>query len=618
MPIYETDIEGNDRTIHITSSDLSWEKPYGKEEENLYFHYDADTSLPSTILNLQDTAYRMAVLPEGTFDYVFNNNYTSGGNEKPQSYYGTDEYKYNLDLVNKYTYWIWGNSENCGLVLYRKSAKVWTLSLIQGFYQSNVAEDSYIYNLASVDLTYDNLKAVMFTCDSESMRTALANGYIDLEYIVNTTDEYYVYKWDYLAGYVPYGQLPTPNFNYCYEQNGTWHDLMDITNPRPEYIVNPSKPARLVDVNFNLGTHTKIGGDGYGSAQIEVSNPFINADFNNSEAGGFGLYPTQSDDIGFTDADNLTIDAVTSGFLTLYNPTASEVKSFNNFLLSGLTDSVADNLKKLQASPMEFLIFIAQCHFSPPTSVIEQISFAGVGSGVNSKVVSKQYYTLDCGTINIPEASQTFLDYEASKVSIYLPYAGIKELNVQDVTKSSVHVKYQINMLTGDCLIQVRVDRNARRHGDTDVNAILYHFTGNVYTTLPISATDWRGAISAGLSLITAGASAMQGNAGGAVGGIVDAVVSKKVAVNRAGSTSSSFGYMDNQKPYLILERVIPNIPTDYGKGNGYTTNMNKQISNLRGYTEIEGDSLRINDFKGITQEEFDMLKDICNGGIIL
>jgi hypothetical protein len=326
------------------------------------------------------------------------------------------------------------------------------------------------------------------------------------------------------------------------------------------------------------------------------------------------------------DASGMAVNCVNSGFVTLFNPTLAQVKSFNDYLFTNIDDQISQQLKRLWSDPLDYILFIAMCHFNPPHTVDDNILFAGIDTGVQAHVINNQYKDINCGSVNIPGDCGNFLDFNnMTKVSIYLPYAGIKQLSSDDIIGSTVTCKYHIDMLSGNCLITLKCHRDVRREADAQLDDEVYVFTGNCFQTFPITGTDWRGLYNSIINVIT-GAGSIAGGVGsgnvGAIGSglgnIANGIMSEKVSVETSGNLSSCFGYMGIQTPYIILERPITSNPKNYQEFKGFTLNMRYKLGNLKGYTEIEGGTLKTNDLDGITDQEAEMLKTICEQGFIL
>ena len=362
-------------------------------------------------------------------------------------------------------------------------------------------------------------------------------------------------------------------------------------------------------------------------------NPFSDDEFGdepagsggvNTSGGGYGTPATDTGDVDGESADDLNqLTAINSGLATLFNPTQAELAAFAEWLYTDITDSMADQLKKLQTNPLDYILFVSLCKFNPPTSGRMEIGFAGFGSGVTAQKISNQFMEINCGTIDYAEQFSSFLDYH-SKVQIYLPFCGTHDLKVDDVMGSKIKVNYLIDLLSGSCIARVKITRAIRSTApqDSRVNDVIYEFQGNVYLTMPISSTDWRGTYQALVSLaggIVQGAASGGGfgAAAGAVTGAANLIMSEKVSVSRSGQAGSAYGYMNNKKPYLILERPIQSVPTNWGGFEGYMSNNRAKVANLRGYTETDPDTLWADNMH-CTDAEAAEIRSLFTSGVYL
>lgn len=345
----------------------------------------------------------------------------------------------------------------------------------------------------------------------------------------------------------------------------------------------------------------------------------------NTTGGGYGTPSQDTGDVDGEDADDLNLlTAINSGLCTLYNPTAAELSAFASFLYTGITDSIANQLKKLVANPLDYILFVALCKFNPVTSGREEISFAGIGSGVSAPKIVNQFMEVDCGTVSYDEQFKSFLDYAPnSTVKLYLPFCSIVDLSINDIMGSKINVNYLIDLLSGSCLARVKITRAVRSNApyDSRVNDVIYEFPGNVYLTVPISGTDWRGAYQA---LVGLAGGVVSGIATGGVGGamaiassVASSVTSQKVSVSRSGQAGSSYGYMNNKKPYFILERPIQSVPTNWGAFEGYMLNTREKIGSLKGYTEIDSGTIWTDNIP-CTEAEAEEIRQLFNSGVYL
>lgn len=380
---------------------------------------------------------------------------------------------------------------------------------------------------------------------------------------------------------------------------------------------------KIGDTDLTEG-YEKIAGSLYGDSEVDIGDDPFGYGGHNSNNGGGGKWDKSCDQGGWTEDDQFTIDALNSGFFTLYNPSKDEIKAFNNFLFTDITDSMATQLKKLIANPLDYVVFMAMCHFKPNISNNKSaIKFCGIDSGVGAYTVTKQNYKIQCGSVELFEENETasFLSYSPyCKAHLYLPYIGIVDINIDEIMNAVTTIQYRIDLLTGSCIAQIIVKRTESRCGSdiTYTNGItIGEYTGNCYQNLPLSATDWRGLFQGIVQFAGGLLSGMTGNAGG-FGAMASAVVAQKENVSRSGQLGANYGYLGYQKPYLLLERPNIDMPKGFGSFQGWTCNIRKPLSHFKGYTEIEPDCWWTDKINGITEEEAQMLKDDFANGVYL
>lgn len=253
---------------------------------------------------------------------------------------------------------------------------------------------------------------------------------------------------------------------------------------------------------------------------------------------------------------------------SIYNPTLAQVKQFGGWLWS---DNFIDQLKKMFQEPAQAIIGLHKVYGTPITGEESTIVVGYLNSGVPSKTVTKQYITIDCGAVSLPEFFGNVLDYTATDVSIFLPFVGVRQLSTADVMRSTISVKYHIDVLTGTGLAEISVRRDA-------AGGVLYQFSCDCAERFPISSGSYMGIIG-GLAGVGAGiATAATGNllAGGLMA--ANAIGNSHFDVSRTGNFSGNAGAMGGKKPYLIISRGQPataaNFPAYVGKPVNHTTTV--------------------------------------------
>jgi len=543
------------------------------------------------------------------------------------------EYKQAREDFENNTSFLYGSFEDgYGLYMVKSSNNTFRLRLLHGFYDhiTDIEQDIHKYyyhdNMPSVhDFTIEELSSVFFfwynsiydVDRSEISMIAVPNSELNtsVRYTIGYNTPEVAGGFRYVGWKEGYNLGTLEDSAFC-----KWDSSL-------EFITYPIYPFQILYGNKDVGHYSWYSYETPTNTfrlKGQDLQDFYEEDVDNAgpstAAGGGGGYPTNSDECKDPDAEDLnSVNVVNSGLVTLYNPSMGGLQSFANFLFTGITDNIATQLKKLVSNPIDYVLFCSLCKFTPPISDAEEITFCGIGTGVTSNVIPNQFYTLDCGTLEIPEDSETFMDFSPhSKVQLYVPYCGIHELNPDDIKGSKVHIKYNIDMLSGSCVASVEVQRRSRDFTDASINTSLYKFNGNCYLTMPLSATDWRGAYNsmiqfAGGIVATAAGKPMEG-----IGAIASAVTQQKVSVGRSGPGGSNYGHMSDGKPYFILSRPTPSIPYNFKGFEGYKSNIRYNLRQLKGYTEIDENTLWTDGFEKATEKECQMIKEIMSKGVYL
>lgn len=293
---------------------------------------------------------------------------------------------------------------------------------------------------------------------------------------------------------------------------------------------------------------------------------------------------------------------------SIYNPSQAEVNSFGSWLWSS---NFVDQLKKIFNDPMQAIIGLHKVFATPFTSGTGTIKVGYLDSEVSSKLVSNQYTSIDCGTIDLYEYFGNVLDYTETEIYIYLPFVGIVPLNVYDVMRSSINVKYKVDVLTGACLCSVNVNRDLS-------GGQLYTYSGNCAVQYPLSSGSYMGIVASALGV--AGSVVGTIASGGAMlplalGVGASALTSAKTRVEHSGSISGNAGAMGIKKPYIIIKRPQTAYANDFNYYNGIAQNEKVSLSTLSGFTKIKYVNL-----EGIqaTSKEMEMIENELLKGVLI
>ena len=321
--------------------------------------------------------------------------------------------------------------------------------------------------------------------------------------------------------------------------------------------------------------------------------------------GGTGDYDNTTDTMGVPDLP--TLSAASTGFLTLFNPTAAQMRSLASYMWSGLFD--IDTFKKIFADPMQCILGLSIVPVNVPSGGSANVKVGNIDTGVSMTLASSQYVSLICGTVSIKEYWGSYLDYEPyTKIDLYLPYCGIHPLSTDDVMGKTVGVTYHVDVLSGACVAYVTVG-----------GQVLYSYAGQCGSSIPITGNDWTNVINGALSIAgsigtmvaTGGASAPM-----AIGNIAStAVNSMKPNVEKSGSISGTAGLMAVQTPYLIITRPRQAVPERQNAYMGYPAFITESLGQLHGYTEVE--SIHLEHIPA-TGAELAEIESLLKSGVIL
>lgn len=322
--------------------------------------------------------------------------------------------------------------------------------------------------------------------------------------------------------------------------------------------------------------------------------------------GGGGDYNPTSDPINLPTLPNLS--AVGSGMITLYNPTTAQLNALGGYLWSGSEDFF-DNLSKMWNDPMSALVSLGIFPLAPNVGSVGEVKIGSMRTGVSMPILASQYKQFDCGSLDLTEYFGSALDYNPySKVSIFIPFCGVQSLNIDDVMGSTLRLVYNVDMLTGAFACVLKVTRK-------NLDSVLYHFSGNMMTPLPMSSNDFSGLYNSVVQMAGGILSVASGNVTGGTLTVASSVLGQKESIGRSGSISGNSGLMDNMTPYLIVERPIQSLANGYKHFVGYPSNITYTLGGLSGYTEIES---VISNTLTCPQIEQDEIIDLLKGGVYL
>lgn len=304
----------------------------------------------------------------------------------------------------------------------------------------------------------------------------------------------------------------------------------------------------------------------------------------------------------------LPVTGAATGLGAVYVPTLEQLKNFSQWLWS---NDFIDQLLKLFNNPMDAIVGLHQIYFSPTIAGSTGIQVGYLNSQVQSNYTLERFHTIDCGTISLNEKHYNVFDYSPyTNIELYLPFIGMVPLNVGDVMRSKINIKYTCDVLTGACIANVYVERDG-------ITAVMYTFGGNCASSYPLSSGSYIGIISSIVGVVAhVGAAVATGGSTlpFSVVGIANNIMGARTNVQTSGGFGGNTGAMAIKKPYLIIRRQYSAMANNYMEYVGNPLNETLSLSSVSGYTKVEEIHLDGN----VTSEEKNEIEQLLHEGIYL
>lgn len=341
------------------------------------------------------------------------------------------------------------------------------------------------------------------------------------------------------------------------------------------------------------------------SQYIEYTDPYAQGG-NTDTSEMIGDFDITSDPIDFPPLP--TFGAVDSGFISLYNPTLSELQNLARYMWTNPLFDISA-WKKIFADPMDAILGLSIVPVAVPESSARSITVGNIVTDVSMKVATSQFVEVRCGSLNVNEFWSGYLDYEPyTKAEIYLPFCGVHQISVDDIMNKTIEVRYHIDILSGACCAFVKCGES-----------VLYQFIGQCSSSIPISGNDFTNVINGVLSATTAIGSLVA--TGGASAPLAVPALSAtalnalKPNIEKSGAMGGTGGMLAIQKPYLVLTRPKQAHPENQNHYTGYPSFITENLGDLSGYTEIE--KIHLEGVPG-TDAELSEIETLLKGGVIL
>ena len=569
--------------VHESSEELfvflERQSMYGHNVASMYFvtKYKGVHTIPSIpnvtdiyYDNIRPTEYYHLNTKYGDISFISStyggvNWLGEGWNFLPQDYYTL------LDIADK---WTW---DDIGAIVYGKSAEAPNIKHIESF-----ATNWKLYidgtKLPNYKLLWDNDKASenavvhILGIDNDILTNTPKDTAHD-ENVYSLHDECKItYKeFNTLCGNLPYDEgigaiLPkSSGWLGMYMTDGDKKSSTMVIQLFPQ-ATNPlsdGDPKLYYDPHFwnsaNDGSTLTIVDNGKTPSGEDAPDPDKDDDYENHK---------DDEEENLPDTANNSIGVLTS----TYKMTRDRLSQLGAFLWSG---NIFDSFSLVNSNPIENIISCKDIPFSIGGGGDKVIKLGNVDTGVNGEKVNTNFSEITIGSITIPKRYNNFLDLAPyTKVTIYLPYIGFKELDVTQIMGKRITVKYAVDVITGGCIAEIFCS-----------NTRLYEFSGQVGIDIPITASN-RAQVEAGYisNAVSSGADLITGDVLGASETMLSSAFSKYHYSSTSAPSPSCVASL-NRTCYVVIDRPTYDNLSVFNHTRGRMCNLSKKIGNLRGFT---------------------------------
>ena len=346
---------------------------------------------------------------------------------------------------------------------------------------------------------------------------------------------------------------------------------------------------------------------------------YVGDDNISQPGGGFGTGDSSTDNNPIPDTSDTTDFEATNIIMNasgLFTAHIMDTTAITN-LVSKLWDtSITTALERLLGTkPLDVIISLKRLPLTLTSSTTKNIYLGTNDTEINTPIVTSQYITVNCGTLYPKEYWGNALDYSPStKYFIYLPFVGIKSINVDWFQNKEISIKYIIDVLSGDftCFLQ------QGETTDTFHQNVVATYTGNCAMQYPLSASDYSSMFIGGMSVLKgAAAGAVFGGSAGAVLGAATSAantITMKPSYDMTGVYNANMGFCGIMKPYIIIERPIQSLPAQVENYVGFPSNIVSTLSSLTGFTKVQDINLSVN----CTLDEKNEIENLLKRGVII
>ena len=306
-----------------------------------------------------------------------------------------------------------------------------------------------------------------------------------------------------------------------------------------------------------------------------------------------------------SDKDNGETPIDTVGLLTsTYVLTNDKLTNIANKLWDS---SFIDNIKLVNNNPIENVCSVKMLPIKV-SGEEKEVYIGNVNFGINGEKISSNYspWYSERKTISLKSDLPIWANYAPfTKMSIYLPYIGYKELDVNRFMGRSIQVKYIVDVLTGMCKAVIL----------NDLGKVI-SFDGNCGVDIPLTASNKAQHDFAYLQSVIGGiASVASKDVIGATMNVQNAI-SNPFTSQTSGCNTPTCSSNEGNVIALYIDYPHIQYPSTFAKEKGLPCNISLVLKKCGGFTKVASNNI---DLSGIPclDEEKERLRNILTSGFI-
>lgn len=282
--------------------------------------------------------------------------------------------------------------------------------------------------------------------------------------------------------------------------------------------------------------------------------------------------------------------------LSWYSMTANGFASSLAFAYGG--DSIMGTIsaeKRLAAYVGAYMLPVAVSGTASPFWLADDSRNFNTGGATNCKLISTRLLYGDCGTIDLSAYGyDDFNDFENTRATLFLPFVGTINIDINAIARGSITVKYVIDVCNGNIGYWVYT------FGMQSTGDLLYGvYTGNCAIEVPTTGIYKGNALD---KILNAGTAIASGDAVGILKSTIDTVTD--VRVNRSGGIDTASTSISRFQPRLDIEKKEILRTDQYREISGIPAYVTKNLSELSGFVKVFDVDLKSIDGEDVEKEQ--------------